>query len=347
MSVSFPKAGNHGKLSISAVTGIEPHNFAREEEDSMSADQAAPVFTIVIPTYNRSETVRPTLDSVRAQTFRDFECLVVDDGSDDGEQLAAVVEALDDKRFRYIRQDNAGSSSARNRGFDAALGRYIALLDSDDLFLADKLEKCMDVLETHTGDILVYSQMLVERGLEKKWLRPARGALPLERIDEYILCTPGTVQTSTMVMSASLARRIRFDPALPSFQDSDFAIRAANAGASIEFIAEPLVVLEDKVGYNRVSRQRNYAPLLAYFDRMRSQGEISERAYWAGRGWPCARVASSSNRLFAMGLYLQALSRRVFPWPHLLIVAAQVSLPYRLYQTVANGFVRVRGLSSG
>ncbi|WP_082754028.1 glycosyltransferase family 2 protein [Mycobacterium sp. NAZ190054] len=309
----------------------------------MSNSNETPFFSIVIPTYNRSEVIGPTLSSVQEQTFKDFECLVVDDGSLDGDQLSAAVAALGDERFRYVRQNNGGASSARNHGFDVARGAYIALLDSDDQFLPHKLERCSELLQDLHGDILLYSQMVVERGLEKKWIRPLRGPRPSEPVDEYILCTPGTIRTSTIVVSASIARQVRFDESLPWFQDSDFAIRVANTGAPVVFINEPLIVLEDKVGYSRVSRDANYAPVLEYFDRMRAAGEISERAYWAGRGWPCARVASSSNRPYAMWLYMQAAVRRVFPWRQGFIVAAQVMLPYRFYQAVANLVVRLRG----
>lgn len=310
----------------------------------MSTSSAAPVFSIIIPTYNRSKVIQRTLASVQMQTFKDFECIIVDDGSDDGEELATVVAAMVDERFRYVRQENGGASSARNRGFDVANGRYIALLDSDDEFLANKLERCNEILnEADSGEVLLYSQMIVERGMEKKWVRPARGPLPSERVDEYILCTPGTIRTSTIVISASLARRIRFDEGLPWFQDSDFAIRASNAGASVKFVREPLVVLEDQVGYSRVSRSGDFETVLKYFDRMRRAEQISERSYWAGRGWPCARVASSTKRPYALLLFFQALAHCAFPWRHAFIVGAQVIMPYRLYQEIANGVVRLRG----
>jgi glycosyltransferase involved in cell wall biosynthesis len=303
----------------------------------------SPQFTVVVPVHNRADIVRPTLRSVQEQTFDDFECLVIDDGSTDGDELALVVKSMDDDRFRYVRQEHGGASSARNRGIDLASGRHIALLDSDDLFLPHKLERCAEVLKNTTGEVLLYSQMIVERGLEKKWLRPARGALETERVDEYILCTPGIIRTSTIVLSDTLARRVRFDPTLPWFQDGDLAIRAANAGACVEFVGEPLVVLEDRVGHTRISRGHNFAPVLAHLERMRSAGEISERAYWAGRGWQCARVASSSNRRYAIFLYSQAVLRRVFPWRHSFVVAAQIVLPFRLYQSIANGVVRICG----
>ena len=68
----------------------------------------APLFSVVVPCFNRAVSIGPVLQSVVAQTFADFECIVVDDGSSDGEVLAAAVADLADARFRYVRRDNGG-----------------------------------------------------------------------------------------------------------------------------------------------------------------------------------------------------------------------------------------------
>src|SRR5262245_55820919 len=99
----------------------------------------APLYTVVIPVYNREHLVEKTLRSVLEQSCQDFEIVVVDDGSRDRPQ--DVIAKLADERIRFIRQENAGGGAARNNGILNARGRYIALLDSDDLFLPDKLEK--------------------------------------------------------------------------------------------------------------------------------------------------------------------------------------------------------------
>ncbi|WP_084223635.1 glycosyltransferase family 2 protein [Mycolicibacterium holsaticum] len=301
-----------------------------------------PFLTVVVPTYNRTDFVLRTLLSVKRQTFTDFECLVIDDGSHDGERLAALVASLDDNRFKYIRQENRGAPSARNRGFDLARGPYIALLDSDDSFLPGKLQKCADIIREVPGEVLIYSQMIVERGLEKQWIRPSRGHGYNERVDEYLLCTPGTMRTSTVVVSTTLARRIRFDESLPSLQDTDFAIRSANAGATFIYIAEPLVIFEDRASNTRISRNQSYQPLLEWLERLRAEG-LSERAYWAGRGGQCARIASYSNRTYAIWLYLQSALRGAFPLGQAVILGAQVAIPYWAYQKIANLVVSIFG----
>src|SRR5213593_3007644 len=92
-----------------------------------------PTFTVVIPTYNRKRTILAAIKSVLSQTYADFEAIVVDDGSSD--DTRSVVTALEDPRIHYLWQPNGGGSKARNTGIDAAQGKYIAFLDSDDQFL--------------------------------------------------------------------------------------------------------------------------------------------------------------------------------------------------------------------
>ncbi len=116
-----------------------------------------PLVSVVIPAYNAAKYIGETLESVRAQTFRDHEIIVVDDGSADNSlDIAAGFGSI-----VCLRQPNRGAAAARNAGIRAARGEYIAFLDADDLWLPGKLEKQMAYLEANPGKAWIYSDALV------------------------------------------------------------------------------------------------------------------------------------------------------------------------------------------
>lgn len=118
---------------------------------------ALPTISVIIPTFNRAHLICDALDSVAAQSRSVDEIVVVDDGSDD--DTKAVVLDWATRRavpLRYVRQDQAGGNAARNRGIDEATGRYIAFLDSDDLWHPEKIAKQMKVIGPATDFGAVY-----------------------------------------------------------------------------------------------------------------------------------------------------------------------------------------------
>lgn len=126
-----------------------------------------PLVSVIIPSYNARKWIRFTLESVSAQTLREIEVLVVDDGSTDGTGELAEEFAKHDSRVRVIRQVNAGVGAARNAGIRAARGRYIAPLDADDLWDPAKLQKqvaCMERLGERVGMVYCDSWHLDESG---------------------------------------------------------------------------------------------------------------------------------------------------------------------------------------
>ena len=116
--------------------------------------------SVIIPTYNRSKLVVETLRSVLDQTFVDKEIIIVDDGSTDDTE-AALAPYLD--RINYFRQENQGVNAARNTALDLATGEYIALLDSDDLWMPFKLELEVAVLDENPEVGFVYTDFQVAR----------------------------------------------------------------------------------------------------------------------------------------------------------------------------------------
>jgi GT2 family glycosyltransferase len=116
----------------------------------------SPAVTVIMPVYDRERFVREAIASVLAQTFGDFELIVVDDGSTDA--TPAVVATIDDPRLRYVAQPHRGVAAAMNTGLRAARGRYVARLDSDDVWLPDLLATQVAVLETRPEIDVVYAR---------------------------------------------------------------------------------------------------------------------------------------------------------------------------------------------
>lgn len=121
-----------------------------------------PEVSIIMPTYNRADTIGRAIDSVRRQTFQDWELIIVDDGSTDG--TASLVEGLD-PRIRLIRQENAGCYVARNNGLRNSHGRYLTFIDSDDEWLSHFLEIALAFLKWSPEDQFVMTKFLEDWGV--------------------------------------------------------------------------------------------------------------------------------------------------------------------------------------
>lgn len=123
----------------------------------MLSDDVPPAVSVIVTCYNYGHYLSDALASVKNQSFEDWECIVVDDGSQDDTCRIAMEWTTQDSRFRYVGQLNAGLSSARNTGLSLARGRYIQILDADDMLAPEKLRAQVDLLDTVSDTSLVYS----------------------------------------------------------------------------------------------------------------------------------------------------------------------------------------------
>jgi glycosyltransferase involved in cell wall biosynthesis len=124
--------------------------------------------SIIMPTFNRADTLPRAVESVRAQTFTDWELVIVDDGSTDG--TAALLAGLKDPRIKVMRQENQGCYVARNVGMRAGSGRYVTFLDSDDEWLPWFLELTVGFLRASPEDHVVMTEFLEKSGTEEPLL---------------------------------------------------------------------------------------------------------------------------------------------------------------------------------
>jgi glycosyltransferase involved in cell wall biosynthesis len=146
---------------LARATAFEKLRLVNPVGRAVLEKRSVPKVSIILPTFNRRDTVMRAIRSAQAQTFQDWELIAVDDGSTDD---TAVLIAGADPRLTVIRQTNAGMTEARNTGIRAAKGEYIAFLDSDDEFLPHHLELCVAFLETFKEEMIVSTELLEDFG---------------------------------------------------------------------------------------------------------------------------------------------------------------------------------------
>jgi glycosyltransferase involved in cell wall biosynthesis len=211
----------------------------------VTSDQLHPVVSVIVPAHNYGHFIGSALDSLAAQTFENWECVVVDDGSTDNTSEVVQAYAHKDARVRYLHQENSRQAAARNNGVRNSAGKYFQFLDADDLIEPRKLERQVEYLERHPDVDIVYgdtrffcsdnpSELLYSMWGENKPWQPgisgcgAEVLLPLVRLN--------TIPINSALTRRSILERVGpFDEELPPVEDWDFWLRCAEAGACFRF----------------------------------------------------------------------------------------------------------------
>ena len=121
-----------------------------------------PAISVIVPVYKVERYLGACVSSVLAQTFEDFEVILVDDGSPDGCPALCDAWAQKDPRVRVIHRENGGLSAARNTGIEAAKGRFLTFLDSDDRLEPDTLRRAYDAQRQHDADLVIFNLVYVD-----------------------------------------------------------------------------------------------------------------------------------------------------------------------------------------
>ncbi len=236
-----------------------------------------PVVSVIIPTYNRWPFVREAVESVLAQSYRLFELIVVDDGSTDG-----TPDKLDEfgTKLRVIEQQRRGVSAARNQGAGAARGRYLAFLDSDDLWLPEKLAIQTRFMDEHPEiGICQTDEIWLRHGIrvnpKVKHSKPS-GDIFQRSLD---LCL---VSPSAVLLTRELFRESGgFDENLPVCEDYDLWLRIA-VRHTVPLIRKPLTIKRgghnDQLSNSRWGMDRYRVTALA---KLLRSGLAGERREWA------------------------------------------------------------------
>ncbi len=203
----------------------------------------SPLISCIVPVFNGELYLGEALESILNQTYRPLEIIVADDGSSDG---TAAVVARYSTQVRYLWQPNAGVAAARNLGLSAALGDFVAFLDADDLWHAEKLERQMARFEVRPELELCVTHV---RNFWIPELREEEARFQNHRFSQPL---PG------YTTQALLARRVLFDAvgpfniALRAADDADWFLRAAEQGVVMDLL--PDVLVHRRLHHTNISR---------------------------------------------------------------------------------------------
>lgn len=267
--------------------------------------QRTPAVSVVIPVYNAALYVRDALDSVLAQTFTDYEVIVINDGSTDSEELEQILESHP-VPIVYLCQKNCGVSAARNAGIAAARGTFYAQLDADDQWIPEYLATQVGILSADPSIAVVYPNAVIvgdssECGIEFMKICPSEGEVTFESL----IREKCTVMTSVTARMSAIKGAGMFDEAIGSCEDFDLWLRIVKNGGRIIYHRQVLAHYrrrEGSLSSDRVWMTRN---VLLVLEKAGNTLSLSE-------GERKALNDKIISRRVALGLFQgkQALARR-------------------------------------
>ncbi len=322
MLFSFGKLGSLGHSSIRTVM---------------------PTVSVVIPAFNRAHVVGQAIESALAQTLTDFELILVDDGSSDN--TAEIVKSFADPRIRYCRQSNAGAGLARNRGVEESSADLVAFLDSDDLWMPEKLAVVVACAKAHPEVTAVFHDLEWQRGDEvkpslirafsptmRRWLAAQNGSTDgvLTPREIYLMLLEEVpIKPTALIVNKAAFQNCGGFGAVAMAEDWEFLLRFCRVN-EFAYVDQPLAVIRvspDSIHISRVAENiasvyrmlNNEKGLADPIDKEAfaaiSRGMVSEtreshrRYLEQGRRWSAARLCLTGfSKTGSLELLLRAIA---------------------------------------
>lgn len=242
------------------AVGVQVVNGAQ-----LNINQASPIVSVVLPAYNAEKYVREAVQSILAQSFTNFELIIINDGSTDG--TPAILEKLreHDSRVILISRENKGLVESLNEGIDLARGIWVARMDADDIALPQRFERQLEWLEQTGADICgswVKNFGLLDQRVVQ--LRQTDEAIKMEMLFACPFAHPA------VMMSTTLVKKLRYDKAWEKAEDYDLWVRAAVAGWKMTNV--PDVLLQYRIHPAQISTSTSV--------RQQQLAQQIQRRYW-------------------------------------------------------------------
>ena len=284
------------------------------------------MISIIIPLYNAARFIEETLHSVQAQTYTDWECLVIDDGStDNGAEIVQRI-AQADTRIRYVYQSNAGPSAARNHGLRLAKGDYIQFLDADDWFPPQRFERMLSAYMQTSEKVILYSGLCLGAEDDIHHHMPYSSRTNVEDIDfkrmyggfgREFSFIPGAI-----LFPAAYLKDVQWNEAMRASEDWDYYLQLTRQGYTFRNLPEELFVYRLVGGglshnYEAVARA-NYMLLQRYYQR----------------GFYCKALMRTTNIVYANVLNIKhhRITKMIWPQWDVLMIMCFLLMPISLIE---------------
>lgn len=190
------------------------------------------MISVVIPFYNNSHSIQRCLESVLAQTFKDIEVLLINDCSPDWNKAESIINSFDDLPILVIHHEvNKNGAVARNTGINKASGDYIAFMDADDEWEQNHLQNLKNAIDKD-NDVYFSSCRVLSKS---EYVLPKHDIKSSNSIGEFLFCENGFIQTSSIMIKSTLAKKCLFNEKLRRHQDYDFLLRLEDIGANFKW----------------------------------------------------------------------------------------------------------------
>ena len=298
-----------------------------------------PLVTVIIPCFNRASIIAPAIKSVQAQTLKNWELVVVDDGSSDN--IRQVIDGFSstDPRIRLVcHSQNRGEPTARNTGISVARARFIAFLDSDDEWLPKKLDHQVNAVLAmpEPDNVFCVTQTVVKLSDTYQVIRPLHPPAPGRSFAEFLYNDGGFAQSSSFFLSTELAKRFPFRADLKNMVDHLFFMEVCGSGAVYVLVQTPLTIWHNETRPDRVSMSDNLDTRRTTVERFfESAGQLlpshtrlaCEARFLSGILWHTSPVES-------LKLLLRARRRHALTTRQITILFCRNAMPPTLYNAI-------------
>lgn len=281
---------------------------------------AKPLASVVTPLFNAAWCVGETLAALKAQTLKNFEVILIDDGSTDATAAIVAAQIAGDARFRLIRQPNAGVAATRNRGLSLARGRYVAPLDQDDVWQPTFLETLTAALEARPGAVMAFARSVwIDADGHAPEQPPAR-IPPQVGYRELLVLNPIGNGSATVIRREDLMALGGFDAdLLREFGQADdwWVQLQLSWRGEVVFVDEPLLhyrITPQSVSVRTIERMARATR--AIIGRARREGpKLPARDYWRAQSLAMLWQARRAREMGQRGLMLKLLAHAYLGHP--------------------------------